>query len=146
MALLGALVGYPIDNQAHTSTNRPPRGDPRDDVLLNFNAVQCQEGYGQLVMGQDVRVEQDAVLFRMRNPKFICNVAGLGSRRPCIVYSFGSWNEISFEVGLETLAQQCEVHVFDPGKLPDQESQNRYNFTAHHYGVGARDTATQKTV
>jgi hypothetical protein len=82
----------------------------------------------------------------MRNPKYVCDVAGLGAARPCVVYSFGSWDEISFEVGLDTLAPQCEVHVFDPHKIPPTSSQQRYNFTAHNYGIGVKDTNNMRTL
>jgi hypothetical protein len=47
--------------------------------------------------------------------KWLCNLDRLISRPSCIIYSFGSNGEISFEEDLikETL-QKCLVHVFDP--------------------------------
>jgi hypothetical protein len=64
-----------------------------------------------------------------RNPKMICNVERL--MPPCVVYSLGSYDEISFEVGLFDRGVGCDVHVFDSSKVPPIESQRRYNFTSH---------------
>jgi len=42
--------------------------------------------------------------YKERNPKFLCNVHQLATvssksaAPPCVVYSFGSWDDISFEV------------------------------------------------
>jgi hypothetical protein len=149
-----ALIKEPdamvLDRESHTLTNRPPSlKDPRDRILSNYEVVPCLNNIpGHLIMGQDIRVEQDPVLYQMRNPKYVCGVSNLGKllSRPCIVYSFGSWDEISFEVGLHAYAPHCEVHVFDPVKIPDKISQTRYNFTSHHYGVRAQDGSGGKTV
>lgn len=60
-----------------------------------------------MVSGQDPRYyevhDEKKKDFKERNPKFVCDVAKVPSdvHQPCVVYSFGSWDEISFEVGLK---------------------------------------------
>ena len=78
----------------------------------------------------------------MRNPKFIC--MGLLGPPSCAIYSFGSYDEISFEVGLyesDELSQRCEVHVFDPDRLPPPAVGDRYGFTAHNISLTPRDSS-----
>lgn len=48
-------------------------------------------------------------------PKFVCAPRLLSSSNKCLVYSFGSNNDLSFERGIWRLSdQKCEIHVFDP--------------------------------
>ena len=90
----------------HSYDHRPTGADPRDALLLQYTVHRCpNNGIGTMVSGQDPRYFEIAPpgnnLFKERNPKFVCDVAKLPNdpHQPCVVYSFGSWDEISFEVG-----------------------------------------------
>ena len=60
------------------------------------------------------------------DPKLICGFGAVGSR-PCVVYSFGSRGETSFEKEILKRHPGCAVHIFDPtvwtlrmqGKVPE---------------------------
>ena len=130
-----------IGAESHTFSSVPSGADPRDNAMLQFEVAQCAHGAGELVMGQDARMLDEgpdvAESHVARNSKFVCDIERFGKEgHPCVIYSFGSWDEISFEVGLHSLAPQCEVHTFDPMKFPDATSAKRYNFTVHNYGIG----------
>ena len=47
------------------------------------------------------------------DPKFICGFRAVSSR-PCVVYSFGSRGETSFERQILRYHPGCAVHIFDP--------------------------------
>ena len=77
----------------------------------------------------------------------MCGAPSLGSStRPCVVYSFGSYDDISFEVGLREAAPHCEIHVFDIDQVPSSEAQRTYNFTSHRIGLGVRNTSEKSTL
>ena len=55
------------------------------------------------------------------NGKWTCGVRSLLQKEGCIVYSFGSNGETSYEE--DVLAKTaCEVHTFDPTLSPQQEA------------------------
>ena len=55
------------------------------------------------------------------NGKWTCGVRSLLQREGCVVYSFGSNGETSYEE--DVLAKTaCEVHTFDPTLSPQQEA------------------------
>ena len=150
-------VYFDLDAGSHSAEHRPKNGDDnygrRDEILHQFPVAACRGG--RLVAGQDARALEEPALYWMRNPKFVC--MGLlnqshrhPSRRRCIIYSLGSADEISFEVGLhespEMRAGQCEVHVFDPGRLPDAASAARYGFQTHRLAVGTVDVGQTRTL
>ena len=97
--------------------------------------------------------------------KWVCDldriVAKSSADLNCIVYSFGSNGEISFEEDLIALAQDvCEVHIFDP-VLDSVLQHNRYfngpsatdletsrsisHITWHTVGLGPRDEDIEST-
>ena len=132
---------------AHTVDARPTEDDPRDAILVQYPVTNCPGARGCLVAGQDVRVFEFGQKYTKRNPKFVCGASRLGSvTQPCIVYSFGSYDEISFEVGLHEAAPHCEVHVFDIDQVPDIESQRRYNFSSHPFGIDVVRTSTSQVL
>jgi len=45
--------------------------------------------------------------------KWICDVFRLNNRANCLVYSFGSSGEFSFEASMKTILPHCEIHTFD---------------------------------
>ena len=103
----GAPIGDGEDtiDSYHSYDHRPPGSDPRDILLQQYPIHPCpNNGVGSMVSGQDPRyfeIEAPANRdFKERNPKFICDVAKLplDEHKPCVIYSFGSWDEISFEV------------------------------------------------
>jgi hypothetical protein len=120
--------------------------DARDRVLSKHTFAKCREGNsGSLVGGLDTRPEPAGP----GEPKYVCGVRRLGSRRPCVVYSFGSHDEIMFEIGIKGLAPQCEVHTFDHIKLPEQESVRQFNFSVHRWALGTgspADTANVRAI
>lgn len=75
--------------------------------------------------------------------KWTCNAPALASRDDCLVYSFGSAGDFSFEVGLlELLNNRCEVHTFDISNLQPLESYPPSAFAAihkHMWGLGLVD-------
>jgi hypothetical protein len=74
------------------------------------------------------------------NGKWLCGVRTLLQREGCVVYSFGSNGETSFEQDL--LAKtDCEVHIFDPTLSPEVLAQVRAikGVTVHTYGLGPKD-------
>ena len=87
----------------HSYDHRPHGTDPRDVLLQQRTIHPCpNHGMGMMVSGQDPRyyeMNKDK-RYKERNPKFICNPAGIvdSPHKPCVVYSFGSFDDISFEV------------------------------------------------
>lgn len=120
----------------------PPKQDRRDQILQQHVFSPCLKDNGLLVGGKDTRPNP----VEPGEPKFVCDVNHLGKKRHCIVYSFGSWNEIMFEVGIKALAPQCEVHTFDPFKLPAQDSVRMFNFSVHPWGIGNKDSQNMHTL
>ena len=60
----------------------------------------------------------------------------------CVVYSFGSNGELTFEEALiNATSSRCEVHVFDFSLSEDQVKQvgATPGVTFHNYGIGAAD-------
>ena len=122
------LIGHPLDDKTYVAGRPPPPlVDERDRVLQEHVFVPCLRGNGLLVGGKDTRPHgrEDG------EPKYVCDVHQLGKDKPCVVYSFGSYNEIMFEVGIKALAPQCvqfEFHRVDMLK----------RFTASLVGRGFR--------
>lgn len=75
--------------------------------------------------------------------KWTCNVPELTHNNDCLVYSFGSAGDFSFEVGLlELLQGQCEIHTFDITNLEPIASYPPQYFHAihkHMWGLGVYD-------
>lgn len=103
----GAPVGDGEDtiDSYHSYDHRPPGNDPRDVVLRQYTVHRCpNNGIGTMVSGQDSRYYElqppRNKEFKERNPKFLCDIDKIteSEDQPCVVYSFGSWDEISFEV------------------------------------------------
>lgn len=74
--------------------------------------------------------------------KWVCDVPliqkGSGS---CLVYSFGSHGDYSFEVGVSN-ALQCEIHTFDPFTLGTKPSNE--NIHTHPWGLSLYDSITPR--
>ena len=111
----GAPVGDGEDtiDSYHSYDHRPPGHDPRDVLLKKYSIHPCPKGgIGTMVSGQDSRFYELSppanAAFKERNPKFLCDVAKIpdSPHQPCVVYSFGSWDEISFEVC-------CTIFIFE---------------------------------
>jgi hypothetical protein len=79
--------------------------------------------------------------------KWVCNPsrispAAMMEARPCLVYSFGSNNDFSFEKDVYQITQ-CEIHTFDPyvGDVP-RGLPPYVNF--HPLGLADRDNASKR--
>jgi hypothetical protein len=116
----GAPVGDGEDSidSYHSYDHRPPStttADPRDAVLLQYPIHPCPHSkLGTMVSAQDARYYElptpENLNYKERNPKFLCDAFriphnnkdkktnGSSGHPPCVVYSFGSFDEISFEV------------------------------------------------
>ena len=60
------------------------------------------------------------------------------TQRVCVVYSFGSNNEFSFEERVHFVAPHCIIHTFDPTSSPPSSNLNAAKFITFHddYGLG----------
>ena len=82
-------------------------------------------------------------IFNSRRPaagcewKWLCGLRSL--QAPCVVYSFGSHNETSFEQGLRRLKPACEVHIFDPFLLPNENYAQTLGVHVHDVGISNID-------
>lgn len=97
--------GEDTPDSYHSYDHRPTGSDPRDTLLQQYTIHPCpNNGIGTMVSGQDPRYYEldppDNEAHKERNPKFLCDVTKIpdSPHQPCVVYSFGSWDEISFEV------------------------------------------------
>lgn len=74
------------------------------------------------------------------NGKWLCGVRTLLKKDNCVVYSFVSNGETTFEEDL-LRKTKCDVHVFDP--TLHQETKDRVSsikgVTLHTYGLGITD-------
>ena len=69
--------------------------------------------------------------------KWVCNPRKI--KPPCLVFSFGSYNEFGFEKDLQALSK-CEIHTFDP-TIGDAPTNLPNGVFFHPYGlVGAEDS------
>ena len=77
--------------------------------------------------------------------KWMCGLDSLRDdlRRPCLVYSYGSAGETSWERAVfERTGQRCDVHVFDPtpgfGSEAEQNAKAKAAFKGsfHYWGLG----------
>ncbi|XP_046546435.1 probable methyltransferase-like protein 24 [Haliotis rubra] len=75
----------------------------------------------------------------MRGNWHICNDNKFEVKPPCLVYSFGIWNDWSFDDAMG--ARGCEVHSFDPsiGLKPFDRSKNVH---FHDLGLSGEDSDT----
>ena len=68
-------------------------------------------------------------------PKWTCGLPEIQGRDPsmrCIVYSFGSRREVSFETRVKDLASSCEIHIFDmtmPVRVDTDQGPSKYHCT-----------------
>lgn len=74
------------------------------------------------------------------NGKWLCGVRTLLKKDHCVVYSFGSNGETTFEQDL-LRKTKCDVHVFDPTLSPEVQKQvsSIKGVTLHNYGLGITD-------
>ena len=154
----GAPIGDGEDtiDSYHSYDHRPPPhlsgsnhdNDPRDTVLLNYTIYPCpNRGVGRLISGQDSRYyelrEPFNEEYKEKNPKFVCDLETITTtsrHKPCVVYSFGSYDEISFEVGIvQATASQCEVHIFDPVRRPDKRTALKNHIKVYRMGLAGTD-------
>eukprot|EP00906_Rhabdomonas_costata_P005261 RCo007897 len=70
---------------------------------------------------------------RIDGAKWVCGAERL-PRQHCVVYSFGSNGDFSFETELLAVAPQCEVHTFDPGDFVARVPKN-LNVSYHKWGL-----------
>eukprot|EP00740_Mantoniella_antarctica_P025345 CAMPEP_0198703288 /NCGR_PEP_ID=MMETSP1468-20131203/389259_1 /TAXON_ID=1461545 /ORGANISM="Mantoniella sp, Strain CCMP1436" /LENGTH=291 /DNA_ID=CAMNT_0044461963 /DNA_START=1160 /DNA_END=2035 /DNA_ORIENTATION=- len=74
--------------------------------------------------------------------KWLCGVrTWLPKRSNCVVYSFGSKGEVSFELGVASKLPNCEIHIFDPTLTPEQKEMVKTipGAVFHDFGVGTKD-------
>jgi len=67
--------------------------------------------------------------------KWVCDVPVLASQDSCLVYSFGSHGDLSFEEGVLAAIPHCEIHVFD---FFDYGAASKGNIHFHTAGVAGR--------
>lgn len=82
-------------------------------------------------------------------PKWVCGLRTLkstGPAPPCLVYSFGSNGDVSFEQGVKAAAPNCHIFTFDPTLSAEKlavvrgaEKRGLLKFV--DVGLGDRDTA-----
>lgn len=77
--------------------------------------------------------------------KWICDPHRLRKKDDCLVYSFGSNNDFSFERDFAAALPNCEVHVFDPTDYSTQMKAEGINATYHAWGMKASYTAERNT-
>lgn len=78
------------------------------------------------------------VLVEVAGGKRICGVDVLPVLDHCIVYSFGSHNQDSFEREVRRLNPECEIHVFDPTSSPLE--------AWHYHSIGLSDNAGTENI
>eukprot|EP01084_Bolivina_argentea_P267022 453136_1 len=59
-------------------------------------------------------------------------------QKPCIIYSFGSFNNFKFEYGINEITNyKCDIYIFDPFHYPSDETiENLENLNIHFYKWG----------
>ncbi|EKX38681.1 hypothetical protein GUITHDRAFT_154654 [Guillardia theta CCMP2712] len=76
--------------------------------------------------------------------KWTCRLHTL--RPPCVIYSFGTWDDVAFELGVEKVG--CLLHAFEIDPEPIKRIQHifdaRPNWKIHNVGIGAADDAGGK--
>ena len=75
--------------------------------------------------------------------KWVCDPHRI-SRKSCLVYSIGSWNNFDFEKAvLRTISKSCEIHTFDPsvGKHPSRRPKS---VKFHPWGIGPHTKTSRK--
>jgi hypothetical protein len=71
--------------------------------------------------------------------KWVCDVHSI-PRKDCLVYSFGSNGDYSFEHGIIG-RRECEIHTFDP--FNSGGGSHIQHITVHSYGLGNRSYTTE---
>jgi len=66
---------------------------------------------------------------------------GGGTHQSCVIYSFGSNNEFSFEERVHALVPHCEVHTFDPTSSPPPAGSPAAQFVQFHGEAGLAGAA-----
>ena len=72
--------------------------------------------------------------------KWICGLQELGaSKRNCIAYSFGSKGDFTFESRVHYIAEQCEIHTFDPTHSTFLVPREVHDYVTYHdsFGIGS---------
>jgi FkbM family methyltransferase len=64
--------------------------------------------------------------------KWLCDPHRLSMKQDCLVYSVGSNGQFSFEIAINHLLPNCEIHVFDPGDFSKAMEQANLNVTNYH--------------
>lgn len=68
--------------------------------------------------------------------KWTCGIRLIS--KPCIVYSFGSRENVEFEKGVFELGLGCDIHIFDPTAKAPKGSED-LGFEYHKIGLGSKD-------
>lgn len=68
--------------------------------------------------------------------KWVCDVVNLQNFNPCVIYSFGSNGEISFESDLINRLPHCDIHIFDHTLEPSISNTIPSNLHFHKIGLG----------
>jgi hypothetical protein len=74
--------------------------------------------------------------------KWLCGVrTWLRGKPDCVVYSFGSKGEVSFELGVTFKLPNCEIHIFDPTLTPEQKDvvDTVPRAVFHDFGIGTKN-------
>ncbi|KAI2493959.1 methyltransferase domain-containing protein [Fragilaria crotonensis] len=64
--------------------------------------------------------------------KWVCDPHRLRGKTDCLVYSVGSNGNFDFEVDLQSIAPNCEIHVFDPSDHTQGMIRAGLNGTNYH--------------
>lgn len=78
--------------------------------------------------------------------KYTCGLRRVRSPR-CVVYSIGSWQEMTFERGVKAVRPDCEVHVIDHPLFQVPHAQaKKANVTLHPYWISDQQGSEWVTV
>jgi Methyltransferase domain len=64
--------------------------------------------------------------------KWVCDPHRLADKKGCLIYSIGSNGQFEFEVDLQRLLPNCEIHIFDPTDYSQAMSEQGLNGANYH--------------
>ena len=162
VALLGSFTLLRTETYHDTSIDCAARGinplvKPPPTALSREQALVKLHFHRQQMMRQEITNDSIGRTFFQRNwePSMSCTAlarlgcAGDGGKwvcdphrylgENCLVYSFGSNNEFSFEEAVHHFNPHCEIHTFDPFVSKPINKPQYVNF--HPWGIAAHDSA-----
>jgi Methyltransferase domain len=84
-------------------------------------------------------------------PKWVCNPSRIARQQSCLVYSVGSWGDVTFEKGVKNqISPDCEIHTFDIQSSNRQMGNFAKNLdgyaTFHPWGLSTEETAQKHSI